>query len=571
MRRAVEDRIRWAERGVAWIRLLVTGSGVAIYPWMIQTTSPRALGIGVLAFSFAYSVLLLLVTRRPQYPVILWSYLTLTFDLALTLLSIRVTGGVHSAVMPALFVVTFSFAYRYPARETLVGGALATVGYAVVTTHAGQLATDGIVIVTHCVYLLVAAIVGALISREALWQRYQKRQLENLSEVQKQTETKLRESALHLVEAQRLARIGEWHFDPVQRAFTPSREASLLFGLREGEQTLPPEALAAHLHDDDRRLLLAALDEAAGTSFDLELRVVLPNATERWVRAVGRAEPISSGAGKVVTGVVQDIHDLKQAHDDRVRLAQETAARAAAEEAIRARDDFLSVASHELKTPLAALRLEHDLLTRVLDKTLPAESRAPLDERLARVNRQLDRLSKLVQSLLDVTRLAAGRPALEPERIDLSALLEDSLARSQETVRRAGSTVERAVEPNVLGTWDRIRLEQIIDNLLSNALKYGAGKPIRVSLSRDGEWARLQVSDQGIGIAPEDQARVFERFERAVSGRHFGGLGLGLWIVRQTVVEMGGLVSVRSEPGRGATFEVLLPLHTGPAAERAPR
>lgn len=112
----------------------------------------------------------------------------------------------------------------------------------------------------------------------------------------------------------------------------------------------------------------------------------------------------------------------------------------------------------------------------------------------------------------------------------------------------------------LVGKWDRLRIEQIITNLVSNALKFGQGKEVVVSATSDGESARIQVVDSGIGLSPEDQVRIFQKFERAVPVRHFGGFGLGLWVVRQIVEALGGTISVESEPGRGSTFTVELPL-----------
>ena len=109
------------------------------------------------------------------------------------------------------------------------------------------------------------------------------------------------------------------------------------------------------------------------------------------------------------------------------------------------------------------------------------------------------------------------------------------------------------------GKWDRLRLDQIVTNLLSNAMKYGSGEPIEVAMTGTPEAVRLEVRDHGIGIAPEHQSRIFDRFERAVSGRHYGGLGLGLWIVRQILDALGGSIRVRSAPGEGSTFTVELP------------
>ncbi|MDQ2870346.1 MAG: ATP-binding protein [Acidobacteriota bacterium] len=229
-----------------------------------------------------------------------------------------------------------------------------------------------------------------------------------------------------------------------------------------------------------------------------------------------------------------------------------------AQEAIRARDEFLSVASHELKTPITTLQLQiQGLIRRVRSGATP--SAEALAERLGTSERQVERLTHLINDLLDISRITGGRLDLYIEPVDFAAVLREVSARLEESLLRAGCTLAlNAPEPQV-GAWDRLRLDQILTNLISNAMKYGAGKPIEISLTGTSESIRLAVTDEGIGIAPENQARIFERFERAVSGRHYGGLGLGLWIVRQIVDALGGTIAVESESGRGSVFILELP------------
>jgi signal transduction histidine kinase len=229
--------------------------------------------------------------------------------------------------------------------------------------------------------------------------------------------------------------------------------------------------------------------------------------------------------------------------------------------AVRLRDDFLSVASHELKTPLTPLQLRLQMLRReAQDPSLPADR---LRERVGRAvdgaEAQVHKLATLVNDLLDVARIGAGKLRLERTRVDLAVLVREVAARLAPQLHKAGCPLALDVPDSLVGLWDEQRLEQVVVNLLTNALKYGAGKPVHLRLAAEEGRARLTVRDEGIGIAPEDQARIFERFERAVSDRHFGGLGLGLYICRQILEALGGTIGVRSAPEQGATFEVTLP------------
>ena len=250
-----------------------------------------------------------------------------------------------------------------------------------------------------------------------------------------------------------------------------------------------------------------------------------------------------------------------------LRLAEELASRAAsavenarlfreARRAIAVRDEFLSIAGHELRTPLTALGLQLELVARSAARGGPIERVASSAEKAVR---HLGRFRALVDDLLDVSRITAGRLRLEVAEVALAEPVGDVLVRFADDLARAGCTLVSGLDRDVRGTWDRLRLEQIATNLLTNALKYGRGSPIEVTIERVGDRARLTVRDHGIGISPEDQARIFQRFERAVSAQHFGGLGLGLWIVNQLVAAHGGTIRVESAPGAGATFQVELP------------
>jgi PAS domain S-box-containing protein len=263
-------------------------------------------------------------------------------------------------------------------------------------------------------------------------------------------------------------------------------------------------------------------------------------------------------------GLIEDLAHRVALAVDNARLHEET------ERAVRLRDEFLSVASHELKTPLTSLTLAVQGLERVLAGGHGAPAPVELTLRALEIaGRQASRLGQLVGALLDVTRIQAGRLNLTLEPVDLGALVQDVATRMANDLQKSGCTLALVCAPDVIGRWDRSRLDQVVTNLLSNAIKFGAGSPVDIRVTGSPTVARLLIRDRGIGVPRDARERIFRRFERAVSMDHYGGLGLGLYIVHRIVEAHGGAVDVESEPGAGATFTVSLP-RSGPAGGGAP-
>jgi PAS domain S-box-containing protein len=232
-----------------------------------------------------------------------------------------------------------------------------------------------------------------------------------------------------------------------------------------------------------------------------------------------------------------------------------------AQEAIAARDEFLSIASHELRTPLTPLQIQLQRLLRDGEREpLGVLSPERVRTSLRKSERQVQRLGALIDNLLDVSRITRGRLRLQLEEVDLAELVRDVVGRFGDEIARSTSLVEVDAEPPVRGRWDRLRLEQVVTNLLANALKYGEGKPIEIRVRAHDRVARLTMRDHGIGVPLERQSQIFNRFERAVSARTYGGLGLGLYIAKQILDAHGGSIGVASRPGEGSVFTVELPV-----------
>jgi signal transduction histidine kinase len=272
--------------------------------------------------------------------------------------------------------------------------------------------------------------------------------------------------------------------------------------------------------------------------------LMVPVLTGQPVAAIGAYWAERHAATPREAALLEAIAGFAAAALERAKLERELRS------AVALRDDLLGVAAHELRTPLTVLNLAVSGVARALEaEDLEAARRAS-----ERVQRGTGRLVRLVEMLLDSTRLAQLEIPLSREPIELGVLVKGVVA----GLASAGY-VGLEAEPGVVGEWDRGRLEQIVANLVGNALKFGEGKPVKVSVTSRGDVARLVVADQGRGIPEEDRARLFGRFERGTAARSFGGLGLGLWIVRQLVEAHGGTIRVRSVAGQGATFTVELP------------
>ncbi|WP_163866157.1 AAA family ATPase [Myxococcus eversor] len=328
---------------------------------------------------------------------------------------------------------------------------------------------------------------------------------------------------------------------------------ALIHALRTGQPFLRAEVTDFMLHEHGHGPEYVERLRELGSRAAMHVPLIAGGKT------LGVATFVSDTPGRryneVDVGLAQELARRVAASIDNARLYRES------QDAIRLRDEFLSVASHELNTPLTSLRLMVQTLLRHTPQGLP-----PVAIRgLRTLDSQSLKLATLVEEMLDISRLQAGRLDLHLSRVDLREVIDAITRRLQEPLERAGCELGLDLEGGPLvGHWDAARLRQVLVHLLSNALKFGPGKPITLRAWAVADVVHVSVQDQGIGIAADRLAHIFERFERAVSVRAYGGLGLGLHLVRELVTALGGTLHVESTLGEGSTFSVELPT-SGPA------
>ena len=284
-------------------------------------------------------------------------------------------------------------------------------------------------------------------------------------------------------------------------------------------------------------------------------------------------KPLDVGAVKskvnVFVSLYQQRHEtrrqvaaLEKSRQEQETLLQELhATQAQLQRSVQMRDDFMSMVAHELRTPLNTLFLEAQVRKMQLDRhNLDAFNEDNLNKMVARDGRQIQSMIRLIDDMLDVSRMRSGRLSIRPKQTDLSMLLERIVSDLAHQAGAQGCKIALTAQPHVIGLWDAFRIEQVIVNLLNNALRYGQKKPIEVTLTADAHHARIDVRDYGVGISHADQQRIFNAFERGANSEAPGGLGLGLYITKQLAEAHQGEIVVLSSLGEGAVFSVSLPL-----------
>lgn len=257
-------------------------------------------------------------------------------------------------------------------------------------------------------------------------------------------------------------------------------------------------------------------------------------------------------------------------HEQEVLLRELNQTQQELQRSLRMRDEFMSLVAHELRTPLNTLFLETQMRSLQLKRgNTAAFGGQQMEAMVQRDERQIKSMIRLIDDMLDVSRMRSGKLSIRPAKVELMTLLERVVSDLSLQAATTGSSLTLRPHEGVDGCWDEFRVEQVIVNLLTNALRYGCGQPVEVSVERSGEMVRIDVRDQGKGIAPSDLERIFEPYERGARNGEPKGLGLGLYISRQLAISHGGELRVASKPGEGSVFSLILPCTDVPVCAEA--
>ncbi len=357
--------------------------------------------------------------------------------------------------------------------------------------------------------------------------------------------TSLSQSEERLRLATDVSELGIWEANLLTGHVMRNLNHDMIFGYTTLKSEWAIDDYEKRIHPEDKEVVRDLIQNSihACESFAHNFRVMRDDHSIRWVSATGKVECGHDGKAIRIIGTLMDITEKKNSED-------------MLHEALFYRDEFLSIASHELKTPLTSLKLHSQMFKRHLEKN---ETEAFSPDRVKRfmteADKQVSRLTRLVDDMLDISRIRTGRLSISPEKIEISTVVKEVVDRMRPHFTSLEIGTLEASEVHC----DRLRIEQVIVNILTNALRYGKGRPVKVDLKHQNDFVAISVTDQGMGIPDHFKEKIFSRFQRAVPASEVSGLGLGLYISKQIVEAHQGKISVDSELDKGSCFTVQIP------------
>jgi PAS domain S-box-containing protein len=366
----------------------------------------------------------------------------------------------------------------------------------------------------------------------------------------KMKEMKLTEQIEHNEIVSDYFELGVWEVDLKTWKFSTNSKFNQLFGYHYLPKNFELKHITTRIHHDDHESVIRAVIKAKRKGhIDIKYRVVWPDNSIHWLHASGRHVEDSFGRPVKILGKILDI-------TEKMNLEQSL------KEALFYREEFLSIASHELKTPLTTLKLESQFFKRSMKLSRDEfYSKDRVDRLVERVDQQVTRLVRLVDDMLDISRIRTGKLSIVKEKTNLAEFLTSSVNKLKPEFKAVGKDDLRlSVEDVGDAHFDRKRMEQVIFKLLSNAYRYGKGESVEVKLYKQDGVAAVEVKDRGIGISLEDQKKLFLKFQRAIPAREVSGFGLGLYIAKEIIESHQGSIVVESELNQGSTFKFHIPL-----------
>lgn len=366
----------------------------------------------------------------------------------------------------------------------------------------------------------------------------------------------LQEKQDFLTFAQEAGKIGSFEWDLATGKVKWTSELEHIYGLEEGEFGEDFNSWLELIHPEDyrsTRTCISDVIQGAG-EVNLQFRIITKNKDIKWILARGKKVRNSETGAERFIGINIDLTEQKNI-EHKLRLTEANLLHA-----LSVRDEFVATASHELKTPLTSLKLQTQMLQRGLEKKDSSYTHEKIVNHISKNSCHVDRLTRLVDDMLDISRIRTGKLTLKKESCELSVILKDILSRLHDQFETCGSgqpIIETLDEAH--GEWDPLRIEQVLTNITTNAIRYGQGKAISISIEKREETVLFMVRDRGLGIAKSDHEKIFKRYERGLLQREIAGLGIGLFITQQIVLAHKGKIWLESAIGQGTTFFVELP------------
>jgi PAS domain S-box-containing protein len=553
---AAAEKVHAAEKSVALIRAAVIVLNTFVYLFLMSKTGTIPwLAYAIIGVAWTYAFLVIILQPYRKYPIFLTSYFTSGTDALLITFWILATGGFASPFYVLWYLSIVAVSFRYSSRVILATSVLYIICYLALLASRGEISGHAADLVVRTCYIVLVAATGTLISKETLEQTFRKKQMEELAlEARRSNERLEIQTTLYenLLKAQ--SELGEGVCITEGQKFVYVNDALCrIYGYSEGE-LLGSVSFLDLIHPAERETFSIKLRERLnGSDLPHNGQVIVKTKSGSSIHIAYSLKILETKGKKQLFSIIRNITDEVIS---RQILEQRTLDLARSKELEQKKDEFLGVASHELKTPLTSLKGYVQLLQRTLENK---EDHAVAQLYATKTHVHIERLNRLISDLLDSSRIQAGKLQFSVTSFDISTLVTEAVESMQHTSQSHQIKFSPPFSQEVFA--DKMRLEQVLTNLISNAIKYSPkGNEVFVELSRSSNEIIVSVRDAGMGIPKEYLDKVFDRFFRVESGGKIPGLGIGLYISAEIVRRHGGRIWAESEEGQGSVFSFSLPV-----------